>query len=174
MNVKEEILLKYSAHAKSIAQISQLESVLEDLGLMDVDVWMDFGTGFMEGEKYVDKPYINVEPRHLPGIAIGLNRAGEPTMALVDTTPTLRDAALALLPKVGKWEKSFDPVNNLVILTAYYKDVRLRLTDAPPSTCTVEKVEEEVEVPEKVTPAHTEKKVRYVLKGDCDPLLAEN
>lgn len=161
----------YKHYASEIARHQQIEEVLIDLKLINSEAYIDFGTRSFENGKSIDNAYIRIGPRHIPGIAFGVNSKGL-TMSVVDTTPTLGDVARLLLPKVGRFEKSFDGEHNLLRLTAEYRGVRLIIEDTPPNTCTVKCIEEEVEVPETVVPAHTEKKVRYELEGDCDPLLA--
>jgi hypothetical protein len=81
----------------------------------------------------------------------------------------MAETARALLPAVGKFAKKFDETTGQLSLLADLDGIRISLEGAPPSTCTVEKVVEEIEVPAKE--AHTEKTTRYVMVGDCDPLL---
>jgi len=171
MSIQEQISNQVRYHAKETAALFQLEEEFRELGILNADYWPSFGTSRWENGKYTETPYVKLEPRHIKGIAFGFDDEG-PTLRLVDASPTLGDAARILLPKVHKWDKSFDETQNKIRLTAKFMGVDVILEDAPPETCTVEKVEEEIEVPEKVVPAHTEKKVRYVLKGDCDPLLS--
>lgn len=171
--VREQFQQRYEWQAEQIAVTHQLREAAKNLGLLDADFYMDFGDGEYRDGRLIPGPYIKLDPKHVPGIALSMGLDG-PTMHVVDTTPTLADAARLLMPKIGKWKKSFDEESNLLKLEGEYKGVRIILQDTPPETCTVEKIEEEVEVPEQVIAAHTETKVRYVLKGDCDPLLATN
>lgn len=170
MSVRDQLNEQLNWRVASIAAIVTVRKAFEGLGLLDADFYAEFGDGEWCVDKVIDGPYIRLEPRHIAGVAFGMTAEG-PAIGLVDTTPTLGDAAKVLLPKVGKWEKSFNGELNLIRLTGYYNGVRIVLQDTPPDTCTVRKVEEEVEIPEKVIAAHTEKKVRYVLEGDCDPLM---
>lgn len=170
MSVRDQLNEQIMWRAQSMASIVIVRKAFEGLGLLDADFYAEFGDGEWCTDKVIDGPYIRLEPRHVAGIAFGMTAEG-PTIGLVDTTPTLGDAAKALLPKVGKWEKSFNDELNLIRLTGHYNGVRIVLQDTPPDTCTVRKVVEEVEIPEKVIVAHTEKKIRYVLEGGCDPLM---
>lgn len=170
MSVKEQLATQLKWRAESLAAIVTITNACEGLGIADADFYLDCGDTEYIGDKRIEGPYIKLSPRHVSGIAFGISNEG-PTLEVVDTTPTLSDAARILLPKVGKWEKSFDGEHNLIQLTGYYRGVRVVLEDTPPDTCTVHKIEEEVEVLEQVVAAHTEKKVRYVLEGDCDPLM---
>ena len=163
--VREQIQNSYANYAKTLARIGMIETVAEDLGLAEMEFYLEYRTEDTDYRTWQDRgPYIKLQPHHVPGLTAAYQ--------LVDTTPTLADAARVLMPKVGRLEKSFDEDKNKIRLTGVYNGVRVILEDTPPSTCTVEKIEEEVEVPEQVIEAHTEKKVRYVLKGDCDPLMA--
>jgi hypothetical protein len=170
MSIKDQLHSQLKWRAESLAATTAIINACEGLGLLDADFYIDSGDCEYVGDKSISGPYIRLEPKHVPGVVMRM-RDGSPTLSLVDTTPTLGDAATVLLPKVGRWEKSFDESRNLIQLTGQYKGVRIVLQDAPPDTCKVRKVEEEVEVPEKVIAARTEKKVRYVMEGDCDPLL---
>lgn len=165
--VRDQIVSKVNYHAREIGAMSLIQDVMEDLKLLDVEFWPDIGNGEYVDGKLIDGPYVKLTPRHTPGVVFGMSSEG-PTLALVDTTPTLGDAAIALLPKVGKWTKGYNADSNLISVTGHYRGVRIVIQDTPPDTCTVEKVEEEVVVP--AQPERTEKRVRYVLKGDCDPL----
>lgn len=168
--IRDQLSSALKWRAESIAAIVLISGACEGLGLLDADFWMDSGDGEFYKDKSIPGPYIKLEPRHVPGIAFGMSKEG-PTIGLVDTTPTLGDAAQILLPKVGKWAKDFDETRNLIRLVGEFKGVRIVLQDTPPDTCTVRKIEEDVEVPEKIIAAHTEKKIRYVMEGDCDPLM---
>lgn len=164
---------QYRDYATNMAALRSIEIVAEDLGIIDLDFYIDFGISdykTLDGEFKDLGPYLKLEPAHVPGVGFGMNKDG-PTMELTDTTPTLGEAARLLLSKIGQLDKSYDEDTNKIRLTGTYKGVRIILEDTPPSTCTVEKIEEEVEVPEKVIAAHTEKQVRYKLVGDCEPLM---
>ena len=76
-----------------------------------------------------------------------------------------------LLPLVGKFEKGYDSDHNELTLSATFEGVSLTFKAEPPDTCTVEVDEEEVEVEEEITPAHTETRRTYRLVGDCDPIM---
>ena len=172
MKIIDQINSRYSWQAKMLADTSKIEEAFKGLELLEADFWADFGQTEYFAGKAVEGLYIKLEPKNVPGIAWTME-GGETSLSVVDTTPTLGDAARVLLYKVGKWTKEFDGDNNRIRLIGEYKGVRIILEDTPPETCTVEKIEEEVEVPEKVIPAHKEIKTRFVLKGDCDPLLTE-
>ena len=172
--LRSQIAQQYSYHAKESGKLNMLEGIADELGLLDLEYYFQFGTSSYENGKSVEVPYITLEPRHVPGVGIFMERRmGLPELHIVDTTPTLADAAKALISKVGAFRKSFDDKNNIIRLTAVYKGVEIRLEDKPPDTCTVERVEEEVKVAEQVIPAHVEKLVRWVMTGDCDPLMED-
>lgn len=150
--LKEQLGWQYRYLAEQSARYFQIEEVLEELGLLDVNTYdVYFGT--------YGGATVTIRPKHVLGLLADFQ-------TVVDTTPTLADAAKHWLPKVGKWEKGFNEASNEITLTGEYKGVKIVLVDATPATCTVETVEEEVEVP-----ATSYKKRKYVLKGDCDPLL---
>ena len=162
-------MVKY--HATEITRLSLLETVMEEFGLFEMDYYFEWGTSrYVEG-KDAERPYLKLEPRHTPGLAF-VGGKGGPEIVVTETTPTLAEAARILLPKIGTFQKSFNERENQIVLTGTYNGVDIILHDKPPETCTVETVEEEVEVA--AVPAHVEKRVRYVLKGDCDPLLARD
>ncbi len=81
----------------------------------------------------------------------------------------LGETARTLLPLVGTFKKSFDTNYGTMELTGVVDDVEIAITGRPPESCEVERVVEEIEVP--TEEAHTEERVSYVMKGDCDPLL---
>jgi hypothetical protein len=151
--VKDQLNSRLSGMAKAISTIARIEEAVAALGLLDADIYLNSGDGEWFDGKCIPGPYIRFQPHEV----------------LMDPSGTLPDAARALLGKVGKWEKGFDAQNNLLRLTGTLLGVRIVLEDTPPSTCTVRAIEEEVEVPARE--AYTEKQVRYVLEGDCDPLL---
>ena len=170
MSLREDFASSYWYHAQECGRLAAIEKVAEELGLLNKDVYIVHGTSRYHKGKW-SGPYLQLEPRHLMGI--GLTTDGRTIdMGVVETTPTLAECARLLLPKVGRFEKSFDENTNEIVLTAEYRGVTIILKDRTPETCTVERIEEEVEIPETVTPAHTEKRVKYALKGDCDPLLS--
>ena len=171
--LREQFDHDFRYYAEQIGKFWQLREVVEELGLLDLDIYVNKGTSWYDSEAHKSTgPYIELEPRHVPGI--GIRAVGPPDLegiafGLTDTTPTLGDAAKVLLPKIGRFEKGYDARNNLLTLTAHYKGVRIVLKDTPPDTCTVEKVEEEEELP--ASPAYTRTVTRYRLIGDCNPLL---
>lgn len=132
---------------KWLSNLSTIINLIGESGLYDAEASVAVQTySFSE----TDLPYVKISPfsfSDLPSIA------------------------KRLLPFVGKFEKSFDEKENQVILTGTYQGIKVILWDYPPNTCTVERIEEDVLVPEQVVPEHTEKKVRYRLVGDCDPIL---
>lgn len=150
--------------AKHSGKLGHALEVIEELGIDKLECYpsIDYYSA--------NKVKVVIQPSHTPGIGI-FTDGHNIDLAITDTTPVLAQIARLLLPKVGKFEKGFNQQQNMLTLTCTYRDVILVLTDAPPKTCTVERVEEEVDIPEKVVPAHKEKKVRYVMVGDCDPLM---
>ena len=156
---------------EAVALGYQLDAAIRELGIADLEAYSfvswDYDTTL--GRQTVS---IMIEPAHEPGVGFFLNADGL-EMGITDTTPLLGSIAHKMLPMVGKFTKGFDEERNKITLTATYKGIKIVLSDQTPDTCHVEKVVEEVEVPEKVIPAHTEKRVKYVLAGDCDPLMAE-
>ncbi len=79
------------------------------------------------------------------------------------------ETARALLPVVGSFKKKFDESDGDLELVGTLDGITVTISGKPPESCTVEKVVEEIEVP--AEEAHTEKVTRYVMTGDCDPLL---
>lgn len=159
-NVRDYLL----ATSKSVGRLSHALEVIEELGIADLRCYpsIDYYSA--------NQISIRLTPAHDSGI--GLFTDGHSiAMEMVDTTPVMLQIARLLLPKVGKFDKGFEEEQNNITLTCVYRDVKLVLYDSPPKTCTVERVEEVIEVPEKVIPAHKEKKVRFVMVGDCDPLM---
>lgn len=80
----------------------------------------------------------------------------------------LKHVLKLLLPKVGKFGKSFNENEGKIVLSATYKDVVISLHISNPSTCKVEKVEEIEQIP-----ASTRTVVKYKLVGKCAPLMVE-
>lgn len=151
--LRERVGWQYRYFAEQSAKYFRIEEVLRELDLLDVNTYDVYFSTY--GELTV-----TIRPKHVLGLLADFQ-------TVVDTTPTLADAAKFWLPKVGKWEKGFNGESNEITLTGEYKGVRIVLIDATPDTCTVEKVEEVVDLP-----AHSYVRRKYVLKGDCDPLLA--
>lgn len=77
-----------------------------------------------------------------------------------------REAVRGLLKALGvkRAVKRFDEATGQVIYVVTTDDASVTLTAGAPTNCEIERVEEEVEVPEEIKPAHTETKVRYRLK----------
>lgn len=172
-SMRRQLMDQYRNYAKSIGGVRMLEQAAEDLKIIDMDAYMDFGISqykMVDGEFQDLGPFIKLTPRHVAGIRFMIE-GGDLSVGVVDTSMTLSEAARVLLPKIGHLDKSYDEDNNKILLTGSYRGVRIILEDTPPETCTVEKVEEEVEVPEKVIAAHTKKRTRFKLVGDCEPLM---
>lgn len=75
-----------------------------------------------------------------------------------------------LLSKVHKFNKEFKEKSGTFEYTGTYVNEEEEITitlEVTPTTCTIEKIEEEVEIP-----ARKEKRVRYVPVGDCNPLMS--
>lgn len=70
-----------------------------------------------------------------------------------------------LLPLVGTFEKTFNEYGGRFAYSGMHNGIKLTVTTNPTSACRIEKQE----VEETVTTV--EKRVKYVLVGDCDPLL---
>jgi hypothetical protein len=165
MSVRDDMNGHLLYHAEQIGKYQRIAEVLTDLGLMDLDMYVSFHTGYWSSETHSDLgPTVELEPRHVIGLMADFQ-------TLTDTTPTLAEAARVLLPKVGRFEKSYDGDRNEIRLTAVYKGVRVVLRDTPPDTCKVEEVVENVVVP--ATAERTETRRKYRLVGECEPLLAE-
>lgn len=81
----------------------------------------------------------------------------------------LGETGRILLPLVGKFKKSFDGEYGTMELTSVIDDVEIAIVGRPPETCEIERVVEEIEVP--AEEAHTEERISYVMKGNCDPLF---
>lgn len=146
MSIKDEVQKEVVAFALYMANVSRIDGALRDSGL-----------GELEG-------YVVVEAilcaDQTPGVRVGIKN-DEATL----------DAVARKLAAYGKVTKDFDQEFNHIGLSANVNGVRVKVMFTPPETCTVERVEEEVDVEEKVIPAHKEKRTRFVLKGDCGPLL---
>lgn len=152
MSLKDTFLNSFRYQAEAQGKTHKLYMVADELGLLDAD----------DNNYYAsENTYGDVMSLHL---SFYYNYG---------TTPAAEMARLAkqLLPKLGELRKEFDETQNRLRLVADYKGVQIMLEAEPPKTCMVEKVEEVVEVPEQIVPAHTEKKVRWVMTGDCDPLM---
>ena len=160
--LKSKLLTSYSWIGEQAARVAMIEAAAKHIGLEEA----------VEGvECYVG---LTTYGDNRPEIAICLyaQRGILADFQTVTESNPLQEMTKRLLPKVGKFVKGFDEAYNQVTLTAEVRGVTLKLAMSTPSTCTVETVTEEVEVAEQVIPAHTEKKTRYVLKGDCDPIMA--
>ncbi len=79
------------------------------------------------------------------------------------------ETARILLPLVGTFKKSFDTDYGTMELTGVVDGVEIAIIGSPPEACKVERVVEEIDIP--AEEAHTEERVSYVMKGDCDPLF---
>ncbi len=119
--------------------------------------------------------------RDVPGIAQvmawrGWDFSGGPRRVRVCLALTrdakAREAVKALLKASGakRADKKFDADKGVVVYSILTDDVEIDLSAGAPERCEVERVEEEVEVPEEIKPAHTEKRVVYRLK---DPACLE-
>lgn len=134
---------------KWLGNLLAMLNLIRDSGLYDDEAYVCLQTYCFSDS---DLPYLKISPTSELGMA---------------------ELAKKLLPFVGKFEKRFDEERNHVMLTGMYSGFKVILWDDTPKTCRVKKVEEDVLVPEKIVPAHTEKRIRYKLIGDCDPVLAE-
>lgn len=151
--VAEELNETIRYHAESIGEYVILKKIAEELGLQ-ADSVSSYPHPYEGKNAYVVLHYYGW----------GTSESSEQAAAM----------AKQILPKVGRIEKSFNEDTRDMEMRCTYKGIDIILRFSTPNTCTVEKVEEEVEVPEvPAVPAHTEKKVRYVLKGDCDPLMSK-
>jgi hypothetical protein len=159
--LKEQLLSSYSWVGELAARVARIEAAAKHIGLDDA---LDGVEAYCTITTYGDAPEISCSLYVQRGITADFQ-------TLTESNP-LQVLAKRLLPAVGKFTKGFDDSSNRLTLTADVMGVKLILGMSTPSTCTVETVTEEVEVPEEVIPAHTEKKTRYVLKGDCAPILA--
>jgi hypothetical protein len=146
MRIVEDIQKEIVSYGQYLRNVTRIAAVIDFLGLNELEGWAS-----------VDA-ILCVED--LPSVSIGCKN-DESTL----------DEVARKLAKAGKVTKGFDESGNRLELTVVTGGVNVKVKFQPPSTCTVEKVEEEVEVPEKVVPAHTEKRVRFKLVGDCGPLL---
>jgi hypothetical protein len=155
--------------ARFLSNLVRMQQAVKDLGIDDLEAYVTI-TSYAFGD---DLPEIIIHPLHTPGIGIFGGGLEEIALKVVDTTPLMSQIARKMLPVVGRLEKGFDAERNEVSLTAVYLGIRIVIKDETPKTCSVERVEEEIDVPEKIVPAHKEKKVTYKLVGDCDPLLAD-
>jgi hypothetical protein len=161
MSLKDSFLSSFKWAAESQAKTYQIYNVADELGLLDVpddDYYADFSI-------YGDTPYIRLAFFDRNAISVAFEHV------VTESAQLMATKAKELLPKVGEFGKRFSNTDNRLQLVASYKGVEIILEAKPPHTCTVETVTEEVEVPEQVIPARKETRTRYVLKGDCDPLM---
>lgn len=149
--VKQAILEEYQYVGRYAAAIRQVEDVVRELGLTEY-----------------------------PEVYINANQFGDSRILLYadpetdsDDVANLRSLVKSLLPKVGKFTKTFDREYNKFRFKTVYNKVDVEIEVSPPSTCTVETVEEEEIVPEQpFVEEHTKTVTRYKLQGDCEPVLA--
>lgn len=167
--VKGELDKQLEQDSKFLSNIALMREISRELGLDNVEAYIHVTSYSFSDDEL---PSIVIHPSHTPEVGIFMDGGG-PALNLVDTTPRLAQIARLLLPKVGKLEKGFDEQNNQVTLTCVYRGIKIVVKDETPKTCGVERVEEVIDVPEKIVPAHQEKRVRYRLVGDCDPILAD-
>jgi hypothetical protein len=151
MSLKDTFLSIFLYQAETAGKTHTLYSVAEELGLLDANDESYYASENLYGQ-----------------MSITLSFYGTFSATASENLATV---AKTLLPKLGELRKEFDETQNRISLVAEYKGVKIVLSSETPKTCTVEKVEETVEVPEQIVPAHVEKKVRWVMKGDCDPLI---
>lgn len=157
--LQKAIAQQYQWVGESAGRIGVIEAAARSIKLAEV---LDGLEGYVSLETYGDL-----------GIAISLYRQQGLSAAFEQTeTNPLQIVARRLLPTVGILTKGFNDKQNELTLSTTVRGVAVKFAMSTPQSCTVEAVEEEVEVAEQVIPAHTEKKVRYVLKGDCAPLMA--
>lgn len=81
----------------------------------------------------------------------------------------IRSLAARLLPFVKTFEKGLNENTGKFELSGFYGDVAIIISGSPPESCTVEVEDVEEEIP--ASPARTEVHKRFVMKGDCDPLM---
>jgi hypothetical protein len=144
--IKDDVAKELSHYALYLANVSRISMALEEAKLADLDAWISIDAILCEHE--------------VPVVRIGCKNDEE----------TL-DEVSRKLAAYGLVTKGFDEELNQLSLAAKVLGVKIEVVFTPPNTCTVERVEEDVIVPEELVPAHTEKKVKYVLKGDCGPML---
>lgn len=154
--LNDKLKWQYRYFAQQSGKYFQMEEALSALGLLNIE---DNYEVYLS--PYGDRPSIYLKPKHVK-MALQFGTGKLETEAV-----TLAEAARALLPKVGKWEKGFDSSTGEITLTATFRGVDIVLKDKAPKTCTVETVTEEVGG--RYEPAYT--RTRFRLKGDCDPLL---
>ena len=87
----------------------------------------------------------------------------------IDAKTFERAAALgkALLPTIGKLEKSFDEYSGTVCLSGTFNEIKVSINSEPSTACKIR-----LEETEEYVPGHTEKRRKYVLDGECNPLLS--
>lgn len=168
--VKQHLEAELQTQSSYLANVVRMQQVVKDLGIEELDAYIDTQVYSFSDD---DPPRITITPRHVPGIGLFSDGPGGFDMRVVDSTPILSQIARRILPKVGKLEKGFNEQYNYMTLTAMYNGIKIVIKDETPKTCTVECVEEEIEVPEQLVPAHTKKVVKFRLVGDCDPIFAD-
>jgi hypothetical protein len=88
---------------------------------------------------------------------------------LIKDYETLKKVAQSWKGRVTKMEKSYNEDEGQVNLRFTYQTVRFIVRCAPGAACKIEEVEVEEQVPARE--AHTIKRKKFVLSGDCDPLM---
>lgn len=151
--IREQLNWQYRWLAGQAGKFVMIEEALKELGILETET--DYDTPYLS--PYGDQPSITLKPRHVLGVLTDVE-VGDTALAR---------AAKVLLPKVGSWDKGFDSSTNEITLTGTVKGVKVILKGATPATCTVETVDEDVEIP-----ASKYKRVKYRLVGDCDPVMA--
>lgn len=172
--IARDLLRMHKFEAQSQHKLHLVHEVAEELGLLEYDdseIWPgDLGLGegliYSSISIYGDAPTIQLVYQDRHGVSVSFQ------LSTKEGATALAVAAKHLLPKVGRFDKNFNAEQRKVQLTATYRGVQIVLESSPPSTCTVEEVEEEVVIPAKpAEPERVEKRKRYVMKGDCDPLI---
>jgi hypothetical protein len=147
MTFSEEIQKEVVAYAKYMSNVMAIQRAVELTGLGELSGYMTLDAILCSGES--------------PAIKL-----------FVDNDEATLDTVARTLAKYGKTvEKGFDAEGNRLVLTTMIDGVKVEARFSTPETCTVERVSEEVVVPEHFVPEHTETRMRYRLVGDCGPLL---
>lgn len=143
-NLMEQVIEQMTWHVRYLHSVEMLRRAAEKIGPL-----LPGGTG----------TYVNASLS-----------PGDSKIHIYADGAELGEIARALLPLVGEFKKNFDSSYGKFELTAVFQEIPVVITGTPPSTCQMEVEEEEVTIP--AEEERTETRRRFVLKGDCDPLLA--
>jgi len=130
----------------------------------------DYGGWLRAVEKFVLANFKDSDP--ISGLYVDASYDCGRVWAYVENedSPERTEFLRRMLHLVGKLDKKFDESAGRFNLIGTKDGITLTLHIGAPATCTITRVEEEVDVP--AVEAHKKTVVKYVTSGDCEPLLA--